>query len=497
MSLERILAIDCGTTSTRAILFDASGAPLHSRQLEIASFCNSQGWVEQDADEIWASTLQVCKDVLRDARMTSQDVVAIGVTNQRETTVLWDKRTGSPIARAIVWQDRRTSSRCESLKAKGQQDIVAAKTGLPIDPYFSATKIDWLLQNVPAATDVLDRGDLLFGTIDTWLVWKLTGGRTHATDASNASRTLLFNIHQQKWDEDLLNLFKVPDCILPEVRDSAADFGSTEASLFGSPIPIRGIIGDQQAALVGQACTRPGMLKSTYGTGCFLVMNTGETAVASKNKLLTTVAYRIRGHTTYAIEGSIFVAGSAIQWLRDNLRAMDCASDSEALAQASNSESNVYFVPAFTGLGAPYWDPDARGAIVGLTRDTGINEIVAAGLQAACYQTLDLVESMRSDGAEMPISIRIDGGMVANNWFSQRLSNILQVRVDRPEFIETTALGAAYMAALGAGTIDSIDRVQDLWRGEQSFFPQVPPEAAQRMHEGWRKAIRVLTGSSQ
>ena len=497
MSLERILAIDCGTTSTRAILFDASGAPLHSSQLEITSLFNSQGWVEQDAEEIWASTLQVCKDVLRDSGLASQDVVAIGVTNQRETTVLWDRRSGTPVAHAIVWQDRRTSSSCEALKVAGRQGMVTAKTGLPIDPYFSATKIDWLLRNVPAATEALGRNDLLFGTIDTWLVWKLTGGRTHATDASNASRTLLFNIHSQRWDEELLELFQVPARILPDVRDSAADFGHTEANLLGSPIPIRGVIGDQQAALVGQACISPGMLKSTYGTGCFLVMNTGATAVMSKNKLLTTVAYRIHGRTTYAIEGSIFVAGSAIQWLRDNLKAIDCASESEALAKESNSESNVYFVPAFTGLGAPYWDPDARGAIIGLTRDTGINEIVAAGLQAACYQTHDLVESMRNDGARMASSIRIDGGMVANNWFSQWLSNILQTRVDRPEFIETTASGAAYMAALGAGKIDSIDRVQELWRGERSFFPQVTPATVQRMHEGWQKAIRLLTGASR
>lgn len=494
MTLHRILAIDCGTTSTRAILFDESGNPLHCRQQELSTSCNSQAWVEQHAEEIWHQTLRVCRDLLQAANLSPNDVVAIGVTNQRETTVLWDRTTGKPVAPAIVWQDRRTSDTCEALKQSGADRMVQSKTGLPIDPYFSATKIDWILRNVPLASTLLEKNQLLFGTIDTWLVWNLTAGKTHATDASNASRTLLFDIHRQAWDQELLDLFSVPANILPDVRDSAADYGQVAPELLGAAIPIRGVIGDQQAALVGQACVEPGMVKSTYGTGCFLVMNTGEKALASDNKLLTTVAYRIGGRVTYAVEGSIFVAGSAIQWLRDNLRAMTDASDSEELARESNAGSNVYFVPAFTGLGAPHWDPNARGAIVGLTRDTGLKEIVAAGLQAVCYQTRDLVEAMRMDGAHPTCNIRIDGGMVSNNWFCQWLADILQVQVDRPKSVETTALGAAYMAALGAGNITSIECVQSLWRGERAFTPTVPRESIQQMYEGWTKAVQSLKG---
>ena len=414
--------------------------------------------------------------------------MAIGITNQRETTVLWDRKTGDPLAKAIVWQDRRTAGLCKSLREGGHEDMVRNKTGLLLDPYFSATKLAWLLDNVPGARPRAEAGELAFGTIDCWLLWQLTRGKVHATDATNASRTLLFNIHEQAWDTALLELFDIPAAVLPEVRDSAGEFGSTCPELLGAAVPVAGIAGDQQAALVGQACFQPGMVKSTYGTGCFMVMNTGE-AVQSHNRLLTTVGYRLNGKTTYALEGSIFVAGAAIQWLRDGLNLIRDASETEALARRAGSAGGVYLVPAFTGLGAPWWDPHARGALLGLTRDTGIAEVVTAGLEAVCYQSRDLLDAMAADCGARPTTLRVDGGMVVNNWLSQTLADVLGVCVDRPMVTETTALGAAYLAGLGVGLYDSLDAVAEQWRCEREFTPLLEEGERQRRYQGWREAV--------
>src|SRR5690349_15569841 len=396
-----ILAIDQGTTSTRAMLFDAEGKPCAQAQRELEQHYPQPGWVEHDADEIWQATLGTCRAVLAELKLEARQVAAIGITNQRETTVLWERKTGRPIARAIVWQDRRTAQRCAELAAQGHGPLVAARTGLVIDPYFSATKIAWLLDNTEGARPAAERGELAFGTIDCFLLWRLSNGAVHATDATNAARTLVFDIHRQDWDDTLLKLFRVPRTLLPEVRDNAADFGGSAADLFGAPIAIAGMAGDQQAATIGQACFSPGMIKSTYGTGCFAVLNTGAQALVSQHRLLSTVAYRIGGKSTYAIEGSIFVAGAAVQWLRDGLKIIARADESAALARAADPARRVYVVPAFTGLGAPYWDADARGAIFGLTRDVGRAELVRATLEAACYQTRDLLEAMRADGAQL------------------------------------------------------------------------------------------------
>ena len=432
---------------------------------------------------------------MRNARVEAQQLAAIGITNQRETTVLWDRETGDPLAKAIVWQDRRTASTCEALRDQGHEDQVRSKTGLLLDPYFSATKLAWLLDNVPGARQRAEAGELAFGTIDSWLLWQLTRGKVHATDATNASRTLLFNIHEQCWDEALLALFNVPASVLPDVRDSAADFGTTCPELLGAAVPVAGIAGDQQAALVGQACFAPGMVKSTYGTGCFMVMNTGE-AVESHNRLLTTVGYRLNGKTTYALEGSIFVAGAAIQWLRDGLNLIRDASETEALARRAGSAGGVYLVPAFTGLGAPWWDPHARGALTGLTRDTGIAEVVTAGLEAVCYQSRDLLDAMAADCGTRPTTLRVDGGMVVNNWLSQTLSDVLGVCVDRPVVTETTALGAAYLAGLGVGLYTSLDAVAEQWRCEREFSPQLDEPERQKRYEGWRDAVARVCQAS-
>lgn len=485
-----LLAIDQGTTSTRAIIFSAKGQPVASHQLELKQFYPADGWVEHDAMDIWWATETVCREAMHRARLTAADIAAIGITNQRETTVLWDRQTGVPVHHAIVWQDRRTAARCSGLKADGWEERVQQKTGLLLDPYFSATKLEWLLDHVPEARERAERGELACGTIDTWLLWKLTGGKSHFTDATNASRTLLFNIHEQRWDEELLTLFRIPSSLLPEVLDSSADFGSTTADFLGQPIVVAGIAGDQQAALVGQACFTPGMVKSTYGTGCFLVMNTGSKVVTSHNRLLTTVAYRLAGQTTYAVEGSIFVAGAAIQWLRDGLRFIGCASETEAIAQATGDARGVYLVPAFTGLGAPYWDPHARGAIMGLTRDTGIGEIVTAGLQSVCFQTRDLMEAMRRDGAQALTNLRVDGGMVVNSWVVQCLSDILGVPVDRPQVTETTALGVAFLAGLQIGLYPSLEAISDLWRCERRFGPVMAEDRREELYRGWLDAVR-------
>ncbi|MFC6328882.1 glycerol kinase GlpK [Alloalcanivorax gelatiniphagus] len=491
-----ILAIDQGTTSSRAIVFDRDGETLGQAQKEFRQHFPRDGWVEHDAAEIWNDAITLCRQALRNAGVEAADLAAIGITNQRETTVLWDRRTGEPLARAIVWQDRRTADTCQRLKSEGHEALVRERTGLLLDPYFSATKLGWLLDNVEGARDLARQGHLAFGTIDCWLLWKLTHGRVHATDATNASRTLLFNIHTQQWDDDLLALFDIPASLLPEVRDSAGEFGRTDSALLGAALAVAGIAADAEAALVGQACFQPGMVKSTYGTGCFMVMNTGQ-AVTSENRLLTTVGYRLNGHTTYALEGSIFVAGAAIQWLRDGLNLISHASETEALARRVGSAGGVYLVPAFTGLGAPWWDPHARGALLGLTRDTGIAEVVTAGLEAVCYQSRDLLEAMAADCGQRPTTLRVDGGMVVNNWLGQTLADVLGVRVDRPRVTETTALGAAYLAGLGVGLFDDLDAVASHWQRDRAFQPALEEVERERRYRGWREAVKRVCSDSR
>ena len=486
---DYLLAIDQGTTSSRAILFDRSGNVAHVAQQEFPQQFPHDGWIEHDPEAIWGTVLATCREVVKQSGALLSRIAGIGITNQRETTLLWDRQTGEPLYNAIVWQDRRTADACQDLRDQGHSDLVQARTGLLIDPYFSATKLAWLLDNVEGARERALRGELAFGTVDSFLLWRLTGGRVHATDATNASRTMLFNIHTQQWDDELLALFDIPSVLLPEVRDSSADFGHTEASLLGETLPIGGVLGDQQAALVGQACFEPGMGKSTYGTGCFMIVNTGEEPAVSHNRLLTTVAYRIAGKTTYAMEGSIFVAGAAVQWLRDGLRLFDNAAETESLARETRDGHSVYLVPAFTGLGAPHWDPKARGAIFGLTRDTGIAEIVAAGLQAVCYQTRDLQTCMRDDMEASPGKLRVDGGMVKNSWLVQFLADMLNVQVDRPTVLETTALGAAYMAGLHLGWYRDLNEIAALWRCEKSFMPQMPEAERERLYQGWLAAV--------
>jgi glycerol kinase len=492
---QYLLAIDQGTTSSRAIVFSAQGLPLASAQQEFRQYFPRDGWVEHDAEEIWLSTLAVCRQALASKGLMAEDVLAIGITNQRETTLVWDAASGTPIHPAIVWQDRRTVDYCAALKAEGHEPMVADKTGLLIDPYFSATKLRWMLDHVPGARERAERGELRFGTVDCFLLWRLTGGRVHRTDASNASRTLLFNIHSQQWDEELLELFDIPRSLLPEVLDCAAEFGVTEPELLGASIPVLGMAGDQQAALIGQACFRPGMVKSTYGTGCFMIQNTGATPVVSRNRLLTTVGYRLNGQVTYAVEGSIFVAGAALQWLRDGIKLIRHAGESEALAEQTGDACGVYLVPAFTGLGAPYWDPKARGAIFGLTRDTGIKEIVTAGLQSVCYQTRDLLEAMRQDGAAEPSALRVDGGMVVNNWVMQFLADILDVPVERPQVTETTALGVAYLAGLQAGLFSNLEQIASHWQLQQQFLPRMQPAYRDELYRGWLDAVQRVRSS--
>ncbi len=489
-----VLAIDQGTTSTRALLFDTDGRPRAQAQQELEQHYPQPGWVEHDAEEIWQATLATARAVLAERRLTARDIVAIGITNQRETTVLWERSTGRPIARAIVWQDRRTAARCAELVAAGHGELVRERTGLVIDPYFSATKIAWLLDNIAGARDAAERGKLAFGTIDSFLLWRLNGGTVHATDATNAARTLLFDIHRQEWDDELLALFRVPRALLPEVRDNAGLFGGSQSEIFGAPIAIAGMAGDQQAATIGQACFTSGMIKSTYGTGCFAVLNTGAAPVASRHRLLTTLAYRLEGKPTYALEGSIFIAGAAVQWLRDGLKLIRRADETEALAQAADPARRVYVVPAFTGLGAPYWDAEARGAIFGLTRDVGRAELIRATLEAACYQTRDLIEAMRADGAA-PASLRVDGGMVANNWFAQCLADTLGLPVERPRFAETTVLGAAALAGLGAGFYPSLEALARNWQRDALFVPRSDEASREAGYAGWRDAVARVRSS--
>lgn len=491
--MKYILAIDQGTTSSRAILFSENGEPSGTAQQEFTQHFPADGWVEHNPEDIWHTTVGVCKQVLRDAGISASDIAGIGITNQRETTVVWDRHTGEPVYNAIVWQDRRTAEYCEELKQEGLEPWITEKTGLLLDPYFSITKLKWILDHVEGARDRAHAGDLLFGTIDTFLLWRLTGGQSHKTDATNASRTMLYNIHDDCWDQELLDRLSIPASMLPEVEDCSAEFGNTEPGILGGAIPVLGIAGDQQAALIGQGCFQKGMIKSTYGTGCFVIMNTGDAAIASNHKMLTTIAYRLNGKVTYGLEGSIFIAGAAVQWLRDGLKLVSHARETEAIAAGHPISHGVYLVPAFTGLGAPYWDPNARGAILGLTRDSGIADIVTATLQSVCYQTRDLISAMQHDGA-VPTILRVDGGMVENNWVVQHLSDILQLPVDRPQVIETTALGAAYLAGLKAGLFSGTDDVGSRWQLDQRFEPAMTTEDSHALYEGWQAAVnRVRT----
>ena len=483
-----ILSIDQGTTSSRAMLFDANGRSQYIAQQEFTQYFPADGWVEHNPQEIWTATLEVTEKAVGYAHQTGRQLAAIGITNQRETTLVWDRATGQPLYNAIVWQDRRTADICADLKRAGAERTVSDKTGLVLDPYFSGTKLAWILDNVSGARDKAARGDLAFGTVDSFLIWRLTGGRRHLTDATNASRTLLFNIHEQTWDEELLRLFRIPESVLPEVLDCAADFGTTDPEVLGQAIPIAGIAGDQQAALIGQACFGPGMIKSTYGTGCFVILNTGDRALASSNQLLTTIGYRLGGQVTYAIEGSIFVAGAAVQWLRDQLRLIESAPQTEPLASGLTGNAGVYMVPAFTGLGAPYWDPEARGAIFGLTRDTGVAQFARAALESVCYQTADLLQAMRDDG-RAPLRLRVDGGMVENEWLCQFLANVLGIPVEKPVETETTALGAAYLAGLQCGIFESLPVIAAHWQEAKRFEVSMTDKDRQTLLDGWHRAV--------
>ncbi|MBN9309819.1 glycerol kinase GlpK, partial [Devosia sp.] len=486
-----ILAIDQGTTSSRAIVFDGDQKIAGLGKMEFTQHFPQDGWVEHVPEEIWATVLWSVKTALKRASLQAADIAAIGITNQRETTIVWDRATGKAIHNAIVWQDRRTAKLCEKLKKAGHEPMISRKTGLLLDPYFTATKLAWILDNVPGARKRAEKGELAFGTVDSYLIWRLTGGRSHATDITNASRTLLLNIRTGQWDDELLKLFRIPRAILPEVKDNADDFGTTDPEVLGAPIPIYGAAGDQQAATIGQACFTPGMLKSTYGTGCFALLNTGKDMVRSKNRLLTTIAYRIDGETTYALEGAIFIAGAAVQWLRDMLKAFEKSSDAGALAAKADPTQNVYLVPAFVGLGAPWWDSAARGSLTGLTRNTGPAELARAALESVSYQTRDLVDAMRRDwkGASDTV-LRVDGGMVASDWTMQFLADILNTPVDRPTILETTALGAAWLAGYKAGVWPDQQGFARRWALDRQFTPRMDEDTRKRKLKGWRDAVR-------
>ena len=485
--MNGILAIDQGTTSSRAIIFSKSGKKLISSQLEFKQFFPKNGWVEHNPNEIWSTTIKVTKNVLLKSKKLKINIKALGITNQRETTVCWDKRTGEPVYNAIVWQDRRTEKYCKKIKKK--EKLIRKKTGLFLDPYFSATKIKWIIDNVPKAKKLFKKNELLFGTIDSFLIWKLTNGKIHATDATNASRTMLFNITSNKWDKDILKIFKLNEKILPTVKNSADDFGFTSEKIVGQKIKISAVLGDQQAAAIGQACFEKGSVKSTYGTGAFLLMNTGEKKIMSKNKLITTICYRINNKTTYALEGSIFIAGAGVQWLRDKIRLIDNAYETEKIAKSKKNSKGVYVVPAFTGLGAPYWNSKSRGLITGLTRDSDWRDLVRATIESVAYQTSDLFLSMRKDGLN-PKSVKVDGGMVSNNWFVQFLSEILKIKITRSKINETTALGAAYMAGYQTGIYRSLSDIKQNWKKDRDFKPKFNKSYRNKLLQGWQQAIK-------
>lgn len=492
--MKYVLALDQGTTSSRAILFDTAGQPVAVAQKELTQHYPQPGWVEHDAEEIWATQMGTAREVLAKAGIAAASVAAIGITNQRETAVVWDRHTGRPVAPAIVWQCRRTADYCRQLQAAGWEKTIRAKTGLVLDAYFSGTKLKWLLDHVPGLREKAEQGDVLFGTIDTWLLWKLSGGKVHATDYSNASRTLLFNIHTLQWDEEILAELAIPRAMLPAVMPSSGIFGATDAALFGEAIPLAGVAGDQHAALFGQACFQSGMAKNTYGTGCFLLMNTGDKPVESKAGLLTTIAWGLDGKVTYALEGSVFIAGAAIQWLRDEMRMIDRASETEALATSVADTGGVYLVPAFVGLGAPYWDPYARGAIVGLTRGSGRAHIVRAALEAIAYQTRDVLDAMATDSGLKLAALRVDGGAAANQFLLQFQADILETAVERPSNLETTAAGAAYLAGLATGVWSSKDEVTARWQLARRFEPQMNAERREQLYQGWQEAVGRLRG---
>ena len=486
-----VLSIDQGTTSSRGVIFDKNYEIVSIGQKEFTQFFPDSGWVEHDPEEIWMSTLESCHSAIKESKIDPSQIRAVGITNQRETTVVWDKDTGKPIYNAIVWQDRRTSDQCQNLKDLGHESLVNKKTGLLLDPYFCATKIAWILDNVSGARQKANEGQLLFGTIDCFLMWRLSNQQIHSTDATNACRTMLYNIHDGCWDEDLLKLFNIPSSMLPKVCDNAADFGKVDESIFGSEIPITASIGDQPSALVGQACFQPGMVKSTYGTGCFVLINTGYEPVKSNNKLLTTLAFQVNGKTCYALEGSIFVAGAAVQWLRDGLKFIESAQESESLAMQADDSQDVYLVPAFVGLGAPYWDPDCRGALFGMTRNTGPAEITKATLESVCYQTSDLLSAIAKDLGEGKLSaIRVDGGMAASNWTMQMLSDLVELPVDRPKNLETTALGAAYLAGMQIGFYPSMSDFSDSWQSDSQFNSKMTSDSRERKLAGWKDAVK-------
>jgi glycerol kinase len=491
---EYLLALDQGTTSSRAILFDRNGGSVQMANKEFTQLYPRPGWVEHDPVEIWSTQLATAHEAIARTGASAGDIAAIGITNQRETTILWDKATGRPVANAIVWQCRRTAGCCDRLRAAGEAAAIAEKTGLIVDAYFSGTKIQWLLDNTPGLRARAERGDVLFGTVDTWLIWNLTGGRVHATDYSNASRTMLFNIHTLDWDDDILALLRIPRSMLPKVVPSSGVIGRTDPCLFGVELPIAGVAGDQQAALFGQTCFAPGTAKNTYGTGCFMLINTGERAVRSKHNLLTTIAWGVDGKVEYALEGSVFIGGAAIQWLRDGLRIIDSAAESEDYARRVPDTGGVYIVPAFVGLGAPYWDPYARGTIMGITRGTGREHIVRAALEAICYQTRDVLEAMTADSGTVLTELKVDGGAVRNNFLMQFQSDILGVPVRRPHVTETTALGAAYLAGLGVGLWSSKDEIVAKWQQEAEFTPSMSGEDRDRLYRGWRRAVERSLG---
>jgi glycerol kinase len=494
--MKHVLSIDQGTTSSRAILFDETFQLVASSQEEFPQIYPKSGWVEHAPDDLWATTAGTCRAVIERAGIDAKHIISIGITNQRETTIVWNKETGQPVHNAIVWQDRRTADYCKSLRDAGHVDMFADRTGLLIDPYFSSTKLKWILDNVEGARAQAQRGELLFGTVDTFLIWKLTGGRVHATDATNAARTMLYDIRKGRWSQTICDLFDIPMGMLPEVKDSAADFGMTRPDLFGRAIPIMGVAGDQQAATIGQACFEPGMLKATYGTGCFALLNTGDVPVRSQNRLLTTIAYQLDGKPTYALEGSIFIAGAVVQWLRDGLKIIREASETQPLAERADPSQSVVLVPAFTGLGAPYWNPECRGAVFGLSRNSGPNELARAALESVGYQTRDLLDAMHADWTDDKAQsvLRVDGGMSASNWAMQFLSDIIDAPVDRPKVLETTALGVAWLAGMKAGALPDQKEFARQWELDREFQPIMVEEEREQKYANWQRAVACSLG---